>query len=61
MGARPTALLVGLGAPADLPADWVMELADGLRDEGEPLGVSVAGGDVIRSEAIMISVPALGG
>jgi thiamine-monophosphate kinase len=60
MGARPTALLVGLAAPADLPADWVMELADGFRDEGQPLGVTVAGGDVVRSEAIMISVTALG-
>src|SRR5947199_76309 len=30
MGARPTALLVGLGAPADLPVAWVLALADGL-------------------------------
>jgi thiamine-monophosphate kinase len=60
MGARPTALLVGLGAPPDLPAIWALELADGLRDEGEPLGVSVVGGDIVRSDQIVIAVTALG-
>lgn len=60
MGARPTALLVGLGAPPDLPADWALELADGLRDESRPLGVSVVGGDTVRSDAIVVAVTALG-
>lgn len=60
MGARPTALIVGLGAPPDLPADWALELADGLRDESQPLGVSVVGGDTVRSDAIVVAVTALG-
>jgi thiamine-monophosphate kinase len=60
LGARPTALLAGLGAPPDLPVDWVLGLADGLRDEGEPLGVSVVGGDTVRSESIVVAVTALG-
>ena len=60
MGARPTALLFGLGAPADLPVDWVLELADGLRDESEPLGASVAGGDTVRSDPVIVAVTALG-
>ena len=60
MGAWPTALLVGLAAPPDLPVDWVLELADGLRDEGKPLDVSVVGGDTVRSEAIVVAVTALG-
>ena len=33
MGARPVALLVSLAAPADLPAGWARDLADGLPDE----------------------------
>src|SRR5215470_8531843 len=38
MGARPTALLVGAGLPADLPVDWVAELTAGLRDEADSVG-----------------------
>ena len=60
MGAVPTALLVGLGAPPDLPADWALGLADGLREECEPLGTSVVGGDVVRSELVVVAVTALG-
>jgi thiamine-monophosphate kinase len=60
MGAVPTALLVGLGAPADLPVDWALGLADGLRDECEPLGVSVVGGDVVQSDLVVVAVTALG-
>ncbi len=60
MGAVPTALLVGLAAPADLPADWALSLADGLREECEPVGASVVGGDVVRSETLTLAVTALG-
>jgi thiamine-monophosphate kinase len=60
MGARGTALLVGLAAPADLPLAWSLELTDGLRDEAAVVGASVVGGDVVRSEALVISVTALG-
>jgi thiamine-monophosphate kinase len=60
MGAVPTALLVGLGTPADLPIAWVLELADGLREESALVGASVVGGDVVRSEAVLIAVTALG-
>ncbi len=60
MGARPTALLVGLGVPGALPVAWVLELADGLREECEPLGVSVVGGDVTAAETVLIAVTALG-
>ena len=33
MGARPTALLVGLGLPGDTEVAWCEALADGLADE----------------------------
>ncbi|WP_213455224.1 thiamine-phosphate kinase [Rhizomonospora bruguierae] len=60
MGATPTALLVGLCAPPDLPARWAEELADGLAAEAAPLGASVVGGDVSAARLLVISVTALG-
>lgn len=60
MGAAPTTLLVGLAAPPDLPVDWVLGLADGLRDECGSVHASVAGGDLVRSEVLTVAVTALG-
>ncbi|GII76512.1 thiamine-monophosphate kinase [Sphaerisporangium rufum] len=60
MGARPTALVVGLGLPGELPVEWLDGLADGLRDECLPAGASVAGGDISRSESVVLGVTALG-
>jgi thiamine-monophosphate kinase len=60
MGAHPTALLVGLAAPADLPLDWVDGLADGLRDECALVDADVVGGDVSRSTVLTLAVTALG-
>jgi thiamine-monophosphate kinase len=60
MGARGTALLVGLAAPGDLSLQWSLELTDGLRDEAAVVGAAVVGGDVVRSDTLVISVTALG-
>lgn len=60
MGAVPTALLVGLGAPPDLPVRWAEELADGLAEECALVGASVVGGDVVRAEQVLLAVTALG-
>jgi thiamin-phosphate kinase len=60
MGAVPTALLLGLVVPAELPVTWPMELMDGLRDECQVAGASVVGGDVVRGDTIMVSITALG-
>jgi thiamine-monophosphate kinase len=60
MGAKPTALLVGFAAPPDLPSEWALQLADGLREECELAGATVVGGDVARHERVVVSVTALG-
>ncbi|ONH53521.1 thiamine-phosphate kinase [Frankia sp. CcI49] len=60
MGARPTALVVGLGAPRSLPIAWAEQFADGLRDECELVGASVAGGDISSSDTIVLGITALG-
>lgn len=60
MGAVPTAVLVGIVVPGDLPAQWALDLADGLRDESDLVGASVVGGDVTRGDKIVVAVTALG-
>lgn len=60
MGAVPTALLLGLVVPAELPATWPSELMDGLRDECQVAGAAVVGGDVVRGDTITVSITALG-
>src|SRR5450432_3250444 len=58
MGARPTALLVGLATPGDLPVEWARELTRGLAQESARAGASVAGGDISSAATIMIAVTA---
>ncbi len=60
MGAVPSALLVGLAAPGDLPADWAEGFADGLADECALVGAAVVGGDVVGSDVLTLGVTALG-
>src|SRR5690606_1561840 len=60
MGGVPTAIVVGLGMPADLPVAWVDELTDGFRDESALVGASVAGGDIIRCDTVVVAVTVLG-
>jgi thiamine-monophosphate kinase len=60
MGARPTALVVGFGGPADLPTAWALELNQGLADEAELLDASIVGGDTVQSDKIVVSVTAFG-
>lgn len=60
MGGTPTALLVALCAPPDLPAAWVEEMSEGLADEAASVGASVVGGDTTSSPLLVITVTALG-
>lgn len=60
MGARPTALLVGLSAPADLPLEVAEGFADGLRIGALAAHALVVGGDVVRGEQLTLAVTALG-
>lgn len=56
MGASPTALVVALVAPADLPATWVEGLARGLAAVCAPLGVGVVGGDLSSGPVAVVAV-----
>jgi thiamine-monophosphate kinase len=64
MGARPTALLVGLACPPATPAAWLEGVATGMAEECAPFGAAVVGGDTSASapdsQAVVLSVTALG-
>ncbi|MCX6418400.1 MAG: thiamine-phosphate kinase, partial [Actinobacteria bacterium] len=60
MGADPTALVVALGLPSDLPVEWALDLARGMKQEADRLNVVVVGGDVVASPIISVTVTAIG-
>lgn len=60
MGAEPRWLLVALCAPSDLSADVVDGIYDGLTEAGALYGTDVIGGDVVRSEQLVLAVTAIG-
>lgn len=62
MGARPTALVVSIAAPTDLPVAMLEGIADGLRDALAELApaAGVVGGDLSASHALTIAVTAFG-
>lgn len=60
MGAVPTALVVALALPADTEVSWVDAFLAGLLEESRRAGASLVGGDVVRGDAITISVTAFG-
>jgi thiamine-monophosphate kinase len=60
MGGTATSLVVGFGAPGDLPAAWALACTAGLREEAGLVGAALVGGDVVESPTIVISVTALG-
>jgi thiamine-monophosphate kinase len=60
MGAAPTALVVGLCSPPELPVEWAEQLAEGMASEAALAGACVVGGDVVASPTLTIAVTALG-
>jgi thiamine-monophosphate kinase len=60
MGALPTALLVGFGAPPTLELSWVDGLMTGLRAECAHVEAAIVGGDVTAADQITLAVTALG-
>jgi thiamine-monophosphate kinase len=55
-GADPDGLIVSLGVPAETALDDVLELYEGLNEPG----IAVLGGDTTRSDAVVLSVTAIG-
>lgn len=60
MGARVTGFVVGVGAPADAPAQWATELNDGMWAEAARAGAPIIGGDLVASPQWVVSVTVFG-
>jgi thiamine-monophosphate kinase len=60
MGGRATAVVVGLGAPRDLPVAWAVDLARGIAEECAIVDASVVGGDVTSSEVVIVALSVMG-
>ena len=60
MGGRAHSLTIGLAAPADLPMSWALDFARGFAEEAALVGASVVGGDLTRSDQIVVAVTVLG-
>jgi len=60
MGAAPKYLLVAAGLPSNLEDNFIEELAKGIRSVADKFEVNVVGGDLSKSEKIVLSITALG-
>jgi thiamine-monophosphate kinase len=60
MGAVPSAVLVALAAPPDLPVSWARELTEGLAAECARAGAAVIGGDTAQAGSVLLAVTGLG-
>ncbi len=60
MGGTAHSLTVGLAAPPDLPAQWALDLADGIAEEAALVGASIVGGDLTTASEVVVAVTVLG-
>ena len=60
MGGTPEAALVTLCLPSDLEVAAVDEMYEGMRECASEYGLVIAGGDVVRSPTIALTVAVLG-
>jgi thiamine-monophosphate kinase len=60
MGATPGEAYVTVGAPADAPDEQLLALADGLAEAASRDEVAIAGGDLVASPVLVLSLTAIG-
>ena len=60
MGGTAHSLTVGLAAPADLPVQWALDLADGISEEAALVGANIVGGDLTTASEVVIAITVLG-
>jgi thiamine-monophosphate kinase len=60
MGALPGEAYVVVAAPSALEDEALLGIADGLAEVAKRYGVTIAGGDLVSSPVLMISVTAVG-
>jgi thiamine-monophosphate kinase len=60
MGGRPLHALVGMATPGDLEESWLRQFMAGFGSAAREANVALVGGDLSKSEKIMISVTVTG-
>jgi thiamine-monophosphate kinase len=60
MGATPGEAYVTVGAPADAPDEQLLALADGIAEGASREKVAIAGGDLVASPVLVLSLTAIG-
>ena len=60
MGAKPKYLTVAMSATGREELEWMLGIARGIAHEAQIVGAQVIGGDLARSEKIVISITAIG-
>ena len=60
MGAEPGEAYVSLALPSELSAEDALEVVRGMEELAGAIGATVAGGDVVSSPALVVSVAATG-
>jgi thiamine-monophosphate kinase len=60
MGALPDYLLVAVGLTGKEELSWIEDLASGIKFEADLAGLHVIGGDISRSEKVIVSMTAVG-
>ena len=56
MGCAPTLALVTLGLRGDIPVDGLKAMYSGMMDACEANGCAIAGGDIVRSDTLFVTV-----
>ncbi len=60
MAATPLGVLASVGAHADWPEEFLADLMDGVGAAADAVGAGVWGGDLVRSERLVIDVTVVG-
>jgi len=60
MGARPGEAYLALGVPPDAPEDFVLDVVSGALALSRKLQISIAGGDVTRAPALVLTFTVVG-
>jgi thiamine-monophosphate kinase len=60
MGGTPRRALVALGIRPTIEVDWVESVYKGMRECSDAFGMAVAGGDISRSDCLVIAVALIG-
>lgn len=60
MGGVPSFAVVSIGLPKNLPVDFIKDIYKGMQKTAKAFGVSVVGGDTIKSQKVVMNVALLG-